>query len=85
MESDEDFIYRMIEDTDPRDPDSNRLFALARRGAAAGDMLEALKEYACDCKGGCEADNSFDIHWKCGDAARAAILKAESTQEKQNG
>lgn len=47
---------------------------LMREAAKEMDRLRAaLREYVCDCKGGCDADASFNIHWKCGNTAPAAL------------
>jgi hypothetical protein len=83
-ETDAEFVDRITSGSDARkvigfSEDAARLFALARRGAAAGDMLEALKEladlYEATVNGDYKPD-SFTLQ-----PARAAILKAGESND----
>jgi hypothetical protein len=91
MESDEAFVERMGQIVTYRpdllqNVDRLRLFALARRGAAAGDMLEALKKFIEAQEAADEEDDvpAMLIYGEAVEAIRAAILKAEA-QEPSNG
>lgn len=92
MESDADFLSRYWEELnwDTDDADFDRLFTLARRGAAAGELLEALREIderhipdqpsALDID---EADYIMRQYAELRRIARAAIAQFEATAATQ--